>query len=192
MKIVGQIEGRHKWGLMTNSVLYTRLLEPAEWPLLKATRLRALHDSPHAFISHYRSELSLSDHQWQARFGAATWMVASENGDEGIIGLARLLGGPDRSRPHIESVWVAPGHRRRGVLRALVHAAAELVREAGGDVLRLWVLEENEGAERAYTRVGFSPRVNDKPCASRHDRFEKQFQLRLPLAQPNGRCQPSG
>lgn len=38
---------------MTNAVLDTRLFEPADWRLLRDTRLRALIDSPDALISRY-------------------------------------------------------------------------------------------------------------------------------------------
>lgn len=57
-----------------------------------------------------------------------------------------------------QSVYVAPEHRGRGVFRALyrhVEALAKADPEARG--LRLYVVETNERAMRAYEAVGMSP-----------------------------------
>ena len=58
----------------------------------------------------------------------------------------------------LQSVYVAPAWRRRGVLRALTGRAIELAREAG-DVcgLRLYAHRENDSALEAYERLGLRP-----------------------------------
>lgn len=55
----------------------------------------------------------------------------------------------------VQSVYVEPAWRRRGVYRALHRHVAELARERG-DVcaLRLYVLTENVAARRAYEDLG--------------------------------------
>ena len=55
----------------------------------------------------------------------------------------------------IQSVYVAPEHRRRGVYRALydyVHALAQATPEVCG--LRLYVEKDNANAQRTYTSLG--------------------------------------
>jgi GNAT superfamily N-acetyltransferase len=57
----------------------------------------------------------------------------------------------------IQSVYVAPRHRRRGVYRALHERVREEARRAGDVVgLRLYVERDNRGAQRTYARLGMS------------------------------------
>ena len=55
----------------------------------------------------------------------------------------------------IKGLSVAAEHRRRGVGRALVHAALRAAREAGGRRLTLRVLSHNTDARALYTAAGF-------------------------------------
>jgi RimJ/RimL family protein N-acetyltransferase len=168
--------GRTGWGRMTNAVLVTRVLTPADWPVLRETRLRALRDSPHAYMSRYRSELWWSEHQWRERFDDAVWAVAVERVD--VVGLAGLVGGrPPEAHHHIESMWVAPTHRNRGVSRILVNTMADLGRQAGLSHLMLWVLEDNTVAWRAYARLGFVPTGERQPIDPARRRYERRLRL---------------
>jgi GNAT superfamily N-acetyltransferase len=165
---------------MANSLLEIRLLAPDDWPLLKVVRLQALRESPAAFTSHYLSERPWDEHRWRAELRSSRWIVATENGHGAAIGLARLVGGQERgSVPHVESLWVAPSHRRRGVFRSLLRMATDLVRQSGGRTLLLWVLDDNMDARSAYSRVGFVPTGARQPIRSQPGRFETQFILRL-------------
>ena len=131
-------------------------LTPADWPVLRSARLAALLDSPHAFTSSYAHESAWGEMEWQRVFDAATWIVARES--DTVIGLAKSVGEPGRvATRYVESVWVAPTHRRRGVFRALLRALAETDRLTGVTDLFLWVLEDNQDAQRAYETVGFKP-----------------------------------
>ena len=57
----------------------------------------------------------------------------------------------------IQSVYVAPSHRRRGVYQALHRQVEELAKQQG-DVcgIRLYVEVDNEVAKRTYERLGMS------------------------------------
>jgi GNAT superfamily N-acetyltransferase len=58
----------------------------------------------------------------------------------------------------IQSVYVEPPCRGRGVFRALYEHAERLARsEPGVCGLRLYVEEHNEGAQQAYLRLGMKP-----------------------------------
>jgi GNAT superfamily N-acetyltransferase len=54
----------------------------------------------------------------------------------------------------LQSVYVVPGHRRRGVYRALHHTAADRARRAGAAGLRLYVDRRNVAAAEVYRRMG--------------------------------------
>ncbi|CAN5626168.1 GNAT family N-acetyltransferase [soil metagenome] len=55
----------------------------------------------------------------------------------------------------IQSVYVAPAHRRQGVFAALYRHVEVLAREAPGVIgLRLYVESDNSAAQRTYTALG--------------------------------------
>ncbi len=62
----------------------------------------------------------------------------------------------------IQSVYVDPAWRRRGVFRGLYRHALEQAR-AAGDVcgLRLYVEQANQGAQRTYEELGMQKTVYD-------------------------------
>lgn len=148
---------------MTNAVLETRLLEASDWRLLRDTRLRALLDSPEAFLSRYSYESRLSDDHWRRRLRTARWVVARENRE--VIGIAGLIGDHPEEPEHVESIWVAPTHRKRGVFRSLLARVAEIARDAELTELWLWVLEDNPLAWHVYVRSGFVWTGERKPEA---------------------------
>jgi len=157
------------------STLTLQRLTPADWCLLKAARLHALCDSPHAFISHYDDEVRLSESDWRRLFAAAPWVVAQDA--YAVIGLAASLREPAMpSARHIESIWVAPARRRRGVFRAMLCYLAELERDNGVTDLLLWVLDGNHDAQRAYETLGFEP-TGERQFLPAVGRFERRFTL---------------
>jgi ribosomal protein S18 acetylase RimI-like enzyme len=160
---------------MMELTLSLNLLAPVDWPVLRAARLEALRDSPHAFMSSYNHESGWQEPDWRRMFNAARWIVAREA--ENVIGLARSVGEPGRSWVrHLESIWVAPTHRQRGVFRALLHALAEMDRRMGVTDLMLWVLEDNHEAQRAYEALGFEPTGERQPLPD-FGRFERRLRL---------------
>lgn len=163
---------------MANQVLDIRLLGPADWQVLRDIRLRALFDAPHAFTSSYRREERWSEYQWRQRFRAATWLVAVERGD--VVGIAGLV--DDHDHPgepeHVQSIWVEPTCRNRGVSRTLLDRVVEIARRAGRTHLWLWVLEDNRHARDIYAHLGFTWTGERKPV----DLYEGRFERRLRLA----------
>ncbi len=87
---------------------------------------------------------------------AARYLVAIE-GDE-IIGQLMLTtewsDWRDAEVWWIQSVYVWPAARGRGVYRALAAAAAEEAQAAGAAGLRLYVDVRNTAAQQVYTRLG--------------------------------------
>jgi ribosomal protein S18 acetylase RimI-like enzyme len=151
------------------------LLTPADWRVLREARLNALFDSPHAFMSSYADEAGWDESEWRRGFEAARWVVARET--EQVIGLARSV--VEKGRPstrHLESIWVAPTHRRRGVFRALLHVIANGERENGATDLLLWVLEDNYTAQLAYQALGFEP-TGERQFLPSFGRFERRLRL---------------
>lgn len=57
--------------------------------------------------------------------------------------------------PELISMWVAPHWRGRGVATLLIEEVATWAGLAGFGELRLWIVEGNARAERAYAKAGF-------------------------------------
>jgi len=155
---------------VTRAVLDVRPLGPGDWHVLQTIRLRALAESPHAFTSHYQRESQWNEQQWRRRFDAAHWIVAVEGGE--VIGLASLMKCHPEGLHHIESIWVAPTHRKRGVFRSLLDGLIEIARRAGLADLWLWVLEDNVDARSVYERLGFEWTGERQPIEPGHWRTE--------------------
>jgi ribosomal protein S18 acetylase RimI-like enzyme len=160
------------------TLLELQLLTPVDWPVLRAARLAALLDSPAAFTSNHAQESKWVEGEWRRVFDAATWIVALEA--EKAIGLARSVGAAGHETRHVESIWVAPTHRQRGVCRALLHALAETERSMGVTDLLLWVLEDNHDAQRAYDALGFEP-TGERQFLPDFGRFERRLRLGIGL-----------
>jgi ribosomal protein S18 acetylase RimI-like enzyme len=84
----------------------------------------------------------------------ATWLLASVDGYCGCVqGLKERSG-----LGAIQNLAVTPGHRGRGLGRALLLEALHGFRRAGLDRAGLEVTAQNDGAVRLYQRLGFRRR----------------------------------
>jgi ribosomal protein S18 acetylase RimI-like enzyme len=153
----------------------TEIHEVTDWRALKWVRLRALADSPNAFMATYEREAAFEDDEWRAKLHDADWFVAREDGEViGVVGL--VIGRPPEGARYIESTWVDPDHRRQGVLRSLVARLVGIGREAELDSLYLWVVGDNEVAAKAYARLGFEETELVQPIDG-NGRVERQLRL---------------
>jgi ribosomal protein S18 acetylase RimI-like enzyme len=160
---------------MMELTLNLDLLAPADWRMLRAARLGALLDSPRAFTSSYAREYEWGEVEWRRVFDAATCIVAREA--EKIIGLAMSVAAPRQPcMRYLESIWVTPTHRRRGVCRTLLRDLAEIDHRTGVTNLMLWVLEDNYEAQRAYEALGFEP-TGERQFLPTLGRFERKLRL---------------
>jgi ribosomal protein S18 acetylase RimI-like enzyme len=148
---------------MTDALPDVELLNPTRWWVLRSTRLRALRDSPHAYTSTHAVESAWESEQWQDQLATGTWAVALDQGQR--IGVAGLVW-PVTEPPHVEWAWVAPSHRRQGVLRSLIAVLVAEARKAGPPSLMLWVLKDNTDALAAYQKLGFMETGEEQPIRS--------------------------
>lgn len=82
--------------------------------------------------------------------------------------------------PELVAMWVEPASRGQGVVEALIDAVVAWAGERDADELRLWVVEGNRQAERAYERYGFSRtgRAQAVPGRPRENEVEMTHPLR--------------
>jgi ribosomal protein S18 acetylase RimI-like enzyme len=153
------------------------LLTPLDWRMLRAARLYVLLESPDAFTSSHADEAAWSQLDWQGSLHAATWIVAREA--HNVIGLAKSVTEPGLpASRYVESAWVAPTHRQRGVLRTLLDALVEISHRMGVTDLMLWVLDDNYAADRAYRALGFQP-TGDRQFLPAFGQFELRLRREI-------------
>jgi L-amino acid N-acyltransferase YncA len=159
--------------------LKVEVLEPANWPALRAARLLALQDSPRSFASEYRLEQRWGVDEWLRTFENATWVIARE--DDEVIGIARSVALPNRPawERYVDSVWVAPPYRRTGKTGRLLRALVEAEPTAGIKELWLWLLDSNDEARHTYERLGFRPTGFRQRLKDGSGRSEERWHLGL-------------
>ncbi|MFF3430592.1 GNAT family N-acetyltransferase [Streptomyces sp. NPDC002602] len=76
--------------------------------------------------------------------------------DGGVVGFTTVSYSPWNRRLTIEDIEIAPGHRGRGIGRALMGQAVAFARERGAGHVWLEVTNVNAPAIHAYQRLGFA------------------------------------
>ena len=150
---------------------HTPLIRPLlsdEWPLYRDLRLRALRDSPDAYGSILDIEAALTDAEWAERLARGVYsanelpLTAECDGEHCGLAWVKLAAASAESA-HLYQMWVAVGHRRRGVGRALVDVAAAWARRMGAPHLELDVTSNNDAAVRLYEGAGFETYGERRP-----------------------------
>jgi ribosomal protein S18 acetylase RimI-like enzyme len=174
------------------TTMTVRVLDEADWQDYRAIRLRALQESPEAFLPTYEEEAAHDESDWRARMKRSHRLVAESDGESvGTVSVRALPeepGGAD-----LFGLWVAPEARHKGTAWRLVEAAAELAAREGCNHLYYWVSTENGRAIGFATNFGFRLTSYRRPTRVRSEEFGDQeiaFVLSLegdPAAVPNVR-----
>ena len=132
---------------------------PDDWQTYKRVRIAALASDPHAFASTLDHAQQLTDEEWKARLVTSAFFIGDLDGQP-----AGLVGGHRRDG-HVEliSMWVAPEARRVGLGTRLIEALVKWAAAEGYETVRLWVVEGNAAAEKAYAKSGFSRTQRRQP-----------------------------
>ncbi len=151
------------------------VLTDDDWKLLQDLRLRALEESPDAFLSKADAGKAGDEAYWRERCTRNVWVVARIGRQ--VVGMASSV--QDPAQPpyarHIESVWVDPTHRRQGVLRAMLRHLVELNPEVHDWFV--WVLDGNDLARKVYERMGFVSTGERQALAGSFGRSEERMRL---------------
>lgn len=136
-------------------MIRVRVPQPREWERWRALRLRALRDTPLAYLETLDEAEARHDEFWQARVAPSAVhhpVVAVADDGEWVGQMVVLL---ERDPPTLVGVFVDPRHRGDGTARLLLDAIVARVRDAGASRLRLQVGEHNDRARAFYERMGF-------------------------------------
>lgn len=162
----------------------TALLTEDDWERLRDLRLTALRTDPDAFGSSLAREEGFREMHWRMRLRGSPWWVDVDDGaDVGLVCVIEEPGAPPGER-HVVSLWVAPGHRRRGVGVRLLDAAAAWSAAQGATSLTVWVTDGNGPADALYERAGFAPTGVVTPLPRDPSRTETQWARPVGTATP--------
>ena len=133
-----------------------------DWCILRDTMLESVATSPDAFLTKADEIKGRSQEFWEGKLESSHWAVVQRR-DE-IVGIAAAKS-PAKMDVYarqgqacfIESVWIAPCMRRKGVGDRLVTYLIEEELRAEIRQFYLWVFKENNSAKELYKKMGFKP-----------------------------------
>lgn len=149
---------------MAMSEIRVRVLDPDEWDLYRDVRLRALRESPEAFVASAEEEEAFDEAVWKERMERSRRLLA-EDGDE-VVGVVSIGAGHRTRNPgagELFGLWVDPPRRGTGVARKLMEEAAATGRDAGLRQLVYWVGTDNGRAVAFASSFGFRPTDDRRP-----------------------------
>jgi GNAT superfamily N-acetyltransferase len=169
------------------SDITVRTLEPEEWDQYRSMRLKALEESPEAFVATHAEEQAEPEQFWRDRMERSVRLLAERDGEP--VGIASVgPGGDEEERAaQLFGLWVRPEARGSGVAAALVHAGARVAGEQGKSQLLYWVGTENGRAVAFASSFGFRPTGTRRPMrVVSKDDGEEEIAMTLPLAGDRG------
>ena len=105
------------------SDITVRALTEADWELFRSVRLRALEESPEAFVAQHADEEQQPKEFWTERIARSQRLLAEADGQPvGIASVGSVEDQPDAAQ--LFGLWVEPSRRGSGVSTALVRAGA--------------------------------------------------------------------
>ena len=138
----------------------TRQTTTDDWELLREVRMRALADSPEAFLDTVERASSFPESLWRARATPSRTQACFLR-DDGA-GMVSCFVADDPKTVFLVAMWVAGEQRGTGVARDLVERVVDWAREHGAVRVSLSVEPGNERAARLYEHCGFAE-TDDPP-----------------------------
>jgi GNAT superfamily N-acetyltransferase len=173
------------------SEIHVRVLAEDEWQTYKNVRLRALRESPEAFVASAEEEEAFEDSVWQERLARSQRLLAEEGDD--VIGVASVGGVHRTKADHVGELfglWVQADRRGSGVARRLLEQAAAVARDAGLKHLVYWVGTDNGRAVAFASSFGFRPTDDRRPMrihgVDEDEAESEEMKMVYPLADAAG------
>jgi ribosomal-protein-alanine N-acetyltransferase len=133
--------------------MHYRLYRPADFPQLYAIEL-ACFEPPIRFSRRYMQQL-IADPD------SAT-CIAEENAQVTGFAIVNWAEHDTQTIAYIQTIEVAPAHRRLGIATELLHRLEASAITAGAKILWLHVAETNTSAIRLYQTHGFQPQSREE------------------------------
>lgn len=124
-----------------------------DWELIREVRLRALADSPDAFLDTVELASQFPESRWRERATPTDSQACFLR--EGGSGMVSCFVADDPKTVFLVGMWVAPELRGTGLARELVEHVVGWSLEHGAARVALSVEPSNDRAARLYEKCGF-------------------------------------
>ncbi|GMA38429.1 GNAT family N-acetyltransferase [Mobilicoccus caccae] len=161
-----------------------RVLSEAEWELYREMRLRALRESPEAFVADIATEEDYDEQLWRDRMNRSDRMICYSGDDPVGIASVRMNEALFENAAELFSLWISPSLRGEGLAAKLVVAASELAEKKGASQLVYWVGTDNARAVAFASSYGFRPtehRREPRTESARSEGIEEELAMVLAL-----------
>lgn len=164
------------------SEITVRVLGGDDWESYKQCRLRALQESPEAFVASYATEAAYDDVLWQERMSRSRRLLAEKDGKP--VGIVSVRGSEDlfEGAAEVFGLWVPVELRGRGVAARLVEAAADAAAGHGHGQLVYWVGTDNGRGVAFASSYGFRPTEYRRPMRVKGSADDGDEELAMVLA----------
>lgn len=169
------------------SEIGVRLLDEESWGEYRDVRLRALQESPEAFVATVEEEREYDEQLWRTRMRRSRRLLAEDGG--AVVGVVSV--GAERVSDdgvgELFGLWVEPELRGKGVARKLLEAAARQARHDDLRHLVYWVGTDNGRAVAFASSFGFRPTDSRRPVrVEGEDEEAEEMAMVLPLGDSTG------
>ena len=135
-----------------------RRLNKDDLQLIKNIRLELLKNNPSSFGSSYEQERDMPEHMWITRISKSSVKYYGAFDGEELIGITVMSYSPRIKMQHastVNSVYVKPNHRKKGIAKQLILMAIEDAKHEGVEFVKLNVVSLNQNAHLLYKKLGF-------------------------------------
>lgn len=175
---------------MRMTEISVRRLAEEDWDEYRQTRLRALKESPEAFVASADEEVDYPEERWRDRMRRSQRLLAERDGQAMGVASVGSENTADDTVGELFGLWVSPDARGSGVARRLLEAAAQAARESEMKHLVYWVGTDNGRAVAFASSFGFRPTDNRRPMPIRgaevEDEDAEEMAMVLPLGTSSG------
>ena len=158
--------------------------------ILRRALLKAIKSSPDSFMTTMEDVQRRPREYWINEIRFATWVVAQRRKlwKTQIVGIVAgrapdsVIDQEDQAfTRYIESVWIAPGFRGRGLGKRLIHYLLEMEYRKNQQIRQflLWVFESNGPARKMYEHMGFRATESKLLLRGDHSRAEVEVKYCL-------------
>lgn len=154
--------------------------------ILRRALLKAVGTSPDSFMKTKQEVKAQSHDYWVNEIRSSTWAVAQRGRKIVGVVVGRL---PDSDEDeedqaftrYIESVWIKPQFRHKGLGQRLIHYLLEMEYRKNKQIKQflLWVFATNDHAIKMYEHMGFLPQESKLLRRSGHSRDVVEVKYRL-------------
>ena len=133
--------------------MHYRLYQPADFPQLYAIEQECFQP-PYRFPRRYMQQLVTSPN-------AATW-IAEEDREMTAFAIVEWSKEETQTIAYIQTLEVAPAHRKRGIATQLLHRLETSAITAGATAIALHVAESNAPAIHLYQSHAYQPQGREE------------------------------